>query len=69
MRESVFILSFIQYCSYMKLLSFYCLTNIYLTLISYDYITEYMTKWKHSLAWHDVAINSTMKTCNLLVKF
>ena len=30
MRESVFILSCIQYCSYMKLVSFCCLTNIYI---------------------------------------
>ena len=47
MRESVFILSFIQHCSYMKLTSFCCLTNIYwsnskVTPISYDYIMEYM---------------------------
>ena len=40
-----------------------------MTPISYDYITEYMTKWKHLLAWYDVAINSTMKTYILLVKF
>ena len=31
--------------------------------ISYDYIMEYMTKWEHFLAWYDVAINSTIKTC------
>ena len=30
-----------------------------MTPISYDYITEYMTKWKHPIAWYDVAINST----------
>ena len=29
MQESVFILSCIQYCSYMKLMSFCCLTNIF----------------------------------------
>ena len=68
MRESVFILSCDQYCSYMKLMSFCCLTNIYwwnskMTPISYDYDTEYMAKWEYSLAWYDVAINSTMKTC------
>ena len=40
-----------------------------MTYISYDYITEYMTKWKHFLAWYDVAINSTMHTCILLNKF
>ena len=38
MRESVFILSCIQYCSYMKLMSFCKMTPI-----SYDYITEYIT--------------------------
>ena len=48
MRDSVFILSCIQYCSYMKLMSFCCLNNIYwsnskMTPISYDYIMEYMT--------------------------
>ena len=47
----------------MKLMSFFFLTNIYwsnskMTPISYDYIMEYMTKWEHSLAWYDVAINS-----------
>ena len=31
--------------------------------------TEYMTKWIHSVQWHDVAINGTMKTYSLLVKF
>ena len=55
MRDSVFILSCIQYCSYMKLMSFCCLTNIYwsnskMTPISYDYIMEYMTKREHYLA-------------------
>ena len=30
-----------------------------MTSISYDYITECITKWKHCLAWYDVAINST----------
>ena len=39
-------------------MSFCCLTNIYwsnskMTPKSYDYITEYMTKWKHSLAWYE----------------
>ena len=37
-----------------------------MTSLSYDYITEYMKKWKLSLAWYDVAINSTMHTCILL---
>ena len=74
MRESVFILSGIQYCSYMKWMSFCCLANIYwpnskMTSISYDYITEYMTKWKHSLAWYDVAINITMNTYILMDKY
>ena len=55
MQDSVFILSCIQYCSYMKLMSFCCLTNICwsnskMTPISYDYIMEYMTKWEHNLA-------------------
>ena len=68
------ILSCTQYCSYMKLMSFCCLTNIYwsnskMTLISYDYIKEYMTKQEHYLAWYDVAINKTIKTCILLYKF
>ena len=40
-----------------------------MTPISYDYIKEYMTKWEHSLAWYDVAINSTIKTCIQLYKF
>ena len=40
-----------------------------MTSISYDYITEYMTKWKLSLAWYDVAINNTMHTYILLSKF
>ena len=74
MRESVFILSYIQFCSYMKLMSFCCLANIYwsdskMTPISYDYITEYMKKWKHILAWYDVAKNSKMRTFILLVEF
>ena len=34
-----------------------------------NYITEYMTKWKLSLAWYNVAINSTMHTCILREKF
>ena len=38
-------------------------------ILPYDYITEYMTKWKQSFAWYDVAINSTMNTCILLDKF
>ena len=55
-------------------MSFCCLTNIYwpnskMTYIPYDYITEYMTKLKQSLAWYDVAINSTMNTSILLDKF
>ena len=55
MRDSVFILSCIQYCSYMKLMAFCYLTNIYwsnskMTPISYDYIMEYMTKREHYLA-------------------
>ena len=36
-----------------------------MTSISYDYITEYMTKWKLSFTWYDVAIKSTMHTCIL----
>ena len=53
---------------------FCCLTNVYwsnskMTSILYDYIREYMTKWKQCLAWYDVAINSTMHTCILLDKF
>ena len=39
-----------------------------MTSISYDYITEYMTKWKLSPVWYDVALNSTMHTCILLEK-
>ena len=55
MRDSVFIFSCIQYCSYMKLMSFCSSTNIYwsnskITPISYDYIMEYMTKREHYLA-------------------
>ena len=55
MRDSVFILSCIQYCSYMKFMSFCCLTNLYwsnskMTPISYDYIMEYITKREHYLA-------------------
>ena len=34
-----------------------------MTSISYDYITEYMTKWTLSPAWYDVAINSPMHIC------
>ena len=45
MRDSVFILSRIQYCSYIKLM----------TPLSYDYIMENMTKYEHCLAWYDVA--------------
>ena len=49
-------------------------TNIYwynskMTPISYNYNTEYTTKWKHFAEWYDVAINNTRKTCSLLVKF
>ena len=41
-----------------------------MTSISYDNITEYMTKWKHILSHGtNVAINSTMSTCILLEKF
>ena len=40
-----------------------------MTYISFGYITEYMTKGKLSLAWYDVAINSTMHNCILLEKF
>ena len=40
-----------------------------MTSIPYGYITEYMTKWKQSLAWYDVAINSTMHTYILMDKF
>ena len=55
-------------------MSFCCLTNIYwsnskMTSISYNYNTKYTTKWKHSLAWYDVAINNKMKTCILLFSF
>ena len=55
MQYSVFNLSCIQYCSYMKLMLFCCLTNICwsnskMTPISYDYIMEYMTKREHYLA-------------------
>ena len=39
-----------------------------MTSISYDYITEYMTKWELSPAWYDVAINSTIHTRILLEK-
>ena len=45
------------------------LSNSKMTSISYDFITECMTKWKHSLAWYDVAINSTINTCILLDRF
>ena len=54
MRESVFILSCIKYCSYMKLMSFCCLINIYW---SNSKMTS-KTKWKHSLAWY-----FTFQTC------
>ena len=55
-------------------MSFCCLTERYwsnskMTSISYNYNTEYTTKWKHSLAWYDVSINSKIKTCILLYKF
>ena len=58
----------------MKWMSFCCLTSRYcwnskMTSISYYYITEYMTNWKQSLTWYDVAIKSTMNTCFLLDKF
>ena len=61
MRESLLILSCIQYCSYMKLMSFCCLTNIYfpnskMTPISYDHIIEYMTKLEDSLAWYEMSM-------------
>ena len=41
--------------------SFCCLTNSYwsnskMTSMSYNYNTEYTTKWKHSLAWYDLGI-------------
>ena len=39
-----------------------------MTPISYDYIMKYMTKRDHYLAWYDVAINRTIKTCILLYK-
>ena len=50
--------------------SFCCLTNRYwsnrkMTSISHNYNIEYMP----TLAWYDVAINSTIKTCILLYKF
>ena len=46
--------------------SFCCLTNRYwsnskMKSISYNYNTEYTTKWKHYFAWYDVAINRTIK--------
>ena len=47
----------------------YLLANSKMTSISYDYITEYMTKWKLSPAWYDEAINSTIHTYILLEKF
>ena len=47
----------------------YLLAKVKMTSISYDYIIEYMTKWKLSHAWYDVFINSTMHTCILLEKF
>ena len=47
----------------------YLLVKQQMTTISYNYITKYTTKWKLSLAWYDVAINSTMNTCILLDKF
>ena len=61
-------------CCYIKLMSYCCLTNMYwsnskTTPVLYNYKTEYTTKWKHSTEWYDVAINSTIKTCSLLVKF
>ena len=40
-----------------------------MTSISYNYNTEYSTKWKHYVALYDVAINSAVETCILLVKF
>ena len=36
-------------------------SNSKMKSISYNYNTEYTTKWIHSLAWYDVAINSTIK--------
>ena len=48
-------------------MSFCCLTNRYLsnskmTSISYNYNTNYTTKWKHALPLYDVAIKTTMHT-------
>ena len=50
--------------------SFCCFTNRYwsnskMTSISYNYNTEYTTKFEDSLAWYDVAINSTIETCRI----
>ena len=64
----------IQHCSCMKSMSFCCLTHIYcskskMTPILYDNIMVYVTKLKHSLAWYDVALNSTINTCIILYKF
>ena len=43
-------------------------SNSKMASILYDYITEYM-KNGNSLAWYDVALNTTMNTCILLDKF
>ena len=51
---SVFTLSCIQYCSYIKWISFRCFTNIYwsngkMTPVLYNYNTEYTTKLEGGL--------------------
>ena len=40
-----------------------------MTYIYYNYNTEYTIQWKQSVAWYDIAINSTIKTYSLRVKF
>ena len=71
MRESVLVLSCIPSCNHMIWVSFCCLTNRYwsnskMTSISYNYNTEYTTKWKHYLAWYDVVISYSTLSFKLL---
>ena len=40
-----------------------------MTPISYNYNTEYTTKWKQAAEWFDVAVNIIEKNCSLPVKF
>ena len=53
----------------MLLLTYIYWSNSKMAPISYNYNTEYTTKWKDYVERNDVAINSTIKPCILLVKF